>query len=353
MVDKPRISDIARESGVSISTVSLVLNNRPGVSDETRARVLQVAEQMNYPLTSLNGSLNCSPLNTVAMVVKIDMDISPQANPFYSKIIMGIEDVCRRGGLNLLFAAVPVDDDNRPLEIPQLIHNADVDGLLMIGTFIDEGFAAASARRFPPIVLVDGYSSNDDYDTVISDNFNAAYQAVSYLISKGHRHIALAGSSSDSYPSLRDRRNGYLRALKENNISDTYIAHFNINRTHGYDEILSLLKTYPHITAIFGVNDDVGSAAIRAVHDLGKRVPVDVSILSFDDTYIASNSRPMLTTMHVDTLTMGRAAVRLLSLRVENPESARMTLTVHPWLVERESVSTTPSYTALMEVPKS
>jgi LacI family transcriptional regulator len=352
MVDKPRISDIARESGVSISTVSLVLNNRPGVSEETRARVLWVAEQMSYPFSS-NGNSKCSPLNTVAMVVKIDIDISPQANPFYSKIIMGIEDVCRRSGINLLFTAVPVDDDNRPLEIPQLIHKADVDGLLMIGTFIDAEFAATSARRFPPMVLVDGYSENDDYDAVISDNFNAAYQAVTYLISKGHRHIALAGSSSDCYPSLRDRRNGYLRALKEHNIYETYAARFNINQTHGYDEILSMLKTYPHITAIFGVNDDVGSAATRAVNDLGKRVPVDVSILSFDDTYIASNSRPTLTTMHVDTLTMGRAAVRLLSLRVENPESARMTLTVHPWLVERESVSTTSPYNALMEAHQS
>jgi DNA-binding LacI/PurR family transcriptional regulator len=351
MVDRPRISDIARECGVSISTVSLVLNNRPGVSDETRGRVLQVAEQMNYPLSISSSSSSCSPLNTVAMVVKIDVDISPQANPFYSKIIMGIEDVCRRSGINLLFTAVPVDDNNRPLEIPQLIHTVEVDGLLMIGTFIDQEFAVNSARRFPPMVLVDGYSENDDYDAVVSDNFTAAYRAVTYLIRKGHRHIAMAGSSSDLYPSLRDRRNGYLRALKENDISETYAARFNINQTHGYDEILSLLKTYPHITAIFGVNDDVGSAAIRAVNDLGKRVPVDVSILSFDDTYIASNSRPGLTTMHVDTLTMGRAAVRLLSLRVENPESARMTLTVHPWLVERESVGTTTMYTALMEVP--
>jgi DNA-binding LacI/PurR family transcriptional regulator len=89
----------------------------------------------------------------------------------------------------------------------------------------------------------------------------------------------------------------------------------------------------------------VGSAAIRAAQYLGKRVPEDISIIGYDDTYIATNTHPALTTMHVDTVAMGRAAVHLLSFRLDNPESARMTMTVHPWLMERESVCNAPTNT--------
>jgi LacI family transcriptional regulator len=110
-----------------------------------------------------------------------------------------------------------------------------------------------------------------------------------------------------------------LRALKENDLGQVYVANFNINRSKGYDETIALLQEYPHITGLFCVNDDVGSHAIRAAKALGKRVPADISIIGYDDTYIALNTHPALSTMHVDTLAMGRAAVHLLSLRIENP----------------------------------
>jgi LacI family transcriptional regulator len=219
------------------------------------------------------------------------------------------------------------------------LNNENLDGLLMVGTFVDETITAISNRRLPPIVLVDGYSDTDSFDTVVSDNFRAAYQAVVHFIDKGHRHIGLIGSEVNSYPSLKERRNGYLRAMKENNLSQIYIANFNINRSKGYNETLSLLQEFPHITALFCINDDVGSYAIRAANTLGKRVPAEISIIGYDDTYIALNTHPALTTLHVDTVAMGRAAVHLLALRLENPDSARMSLTVHTTLVERESVS--------------
>jgi len=338
MKNKPTISEIARQSGVSVSTVSLILNNKPGVSSETRARVLQIAEELEYPFKPGVGSGIISRVSTIGMIVKTDLDLPPQANPFYSKVIIGIEDVCRRNGINLLFATLPVDENNCPVEAPQLLYNDSLDGLLMVGTFVDETITTISGRRMPPIVLVDGYSNTESFDTVVSDNFRAAYQAVSYLIERGHRYIGLLGSEISSYPSLKERRNGYLRAMKENDIAPVYMADFNINRSKGYDETIGLLQDYPHITALFCVNDDVGSHAIRAAKVLGKRVPIDISIIGYDDSYIALNTHPALTTMHVDTIAMGRAAVHLLALRIENPESARMSLTIHSTLVERESV---------------
>ncbi len=338
-----KISDIARLSGVSITTVSLVLNNKPGLSQETRTRVLEAASQLGY--LARFSQAKTPPLATVGMVVKIDPDITPQANPFYSKVIVGIEDACRRKGINLLFATLPVDENNRPVEVPQFLYNDLVNGLLMVGTFVDETFGFISNhQQKTPIILVDGYSNSESYDTVVSDNFRAAYQAVEYLIQKGHRHIGLAGSEIDSYPSLKERRNGYLRALKENEITEVYIANFNINKTHGYQEISALLKEHPQITALFGVNDDVASDAIKAAQALGKSVPHDLSVIGYDDTYIAQNTHPALTTMHVDSVALGRCAVNLLALRLEHPATARMSLTIHPTLVERESVAPPPSH---------
>ncbi len=338
MKGKVNISEIARQSGVSISTVSLALNNKPGVSQETRARIVEIAAGLDYPVKPAASQGKCNRLNIVGMVVKTDWDITPQANPFYSKVIVGIEDVCRRSGINLLFATMPVDEKNQPVEVPQLLFNDMVDGLLMVGTFVDETITSISGKRSIPVVLVDGYSNTESFDAVISDNFRAAYQAVEYLIQKGHHHIGLVGSEENCYPSLKERRNGYLRALKENKISEVYLANFNINKSHGYQETISLLNEFPQLTALFCVNDDVGNAAMKAAQSLGKRIPEDLSILGYDDTYLAVNSHPALTTMHVDTVTMGRAAVHLLSLRVDNPYSSRMSLIIHPWLVERESV---------------
>jgi LacI family transcriptional regulator len=338
---KVTIIDIAQKSGVSLSTVSLVLNNKPGVSQDTRSRVLAAASDLGYPLLPNSSQGRSTPpnLTTIGMLVKTDPDIPPQANPFYSKVIIGIEDACRRKGINLLFATLPVDENNRPAEVPQLLVNSSVDGLLLVGIFVDESFSSLSGRLTPPVVLVDGYSNTDHYDTVVSDNFHAAYHAVDYLIQKGHRRIGLLGSDPNSYPSLIDRRNGYLRAMKENDLSETFISNFNINKSKGYQEAQNLLAEHSQITALFCLNDDVGSAAIRAAKDLGRRVPEDLSIIGYDDTYIAANTTPALTTVHVDTVAMGRAAVHLLALRLENPDSAPMTLTIHTKLVVRESTS--------------
>lgn len=339
MDTKLTLADVALKSGVSVATVSLVINNKPGVSQDTRTRVLQVAENLGYPLKPAQASVRSIGLTTIGMVVKTEPKLPPEANPFYSKVIIGIEEACRHHGIHLMFSRLPVDEDNRPLEAPVMLSSDTVDGLLMVGTFVDETITSIRNKHTPPIVLVDAYSDTESYDAVVSDNFRAAYQIVEYLLHKGHRHIGLIGGEANAYPSLRDRRNGYLRALKENNIPDTYVAEFNINRTHGYEETRLLLQDHPQITALFGINDEIAVTGLRAAQDLGRSVPHDLSVIGYDDTYLAVKASPPLTTMHVDIVSMGRAAVQMLNFRVENPDAARMTLTIHPTLIERESVA--------------
>ena len=339
MEEKVTISNVAQKSGVSQATVSMVLNNKPGIASETRARVIEAAEALGYPLKQASATWRGNQLSTLGMIVKTDIDLPPHDNPFYSRIMMGIEDTCRKNGIALLFSTLPVDAQNHPVETPALLYNDSVDGLLMVGAFVDETLVSISGRRTPPIVLVDAYSNTESYDTVVSDNFRAAYQAVEYLIKKGHQHIGLVGGEPNAYPSLLDRRNGYVRALKENEITETYIANFNINKSKGYEEVTWLLKEHAQISALFCINDEVAVTAIRAAQDIGRHIPQDLSVVGYDDIYLARNVSPALTTMHVDTLAMGRAAVQLLNIRIDNLDMARMTLTIHPRLIERDSVA--------------
>ncbi len=339
MREKVTITHIALESGVSPATVSLVLRNRPGVSDVTRARVMEVAEKVGYQVKPiLNGSRN-GRLQTIGMVVKTEPNLPARANPFYSHVIIGVEDACRNNGIDLLLSTMPVDDKNRPLGVPQMLTRGNADALLMVGTFVDETITSAVGRKTCPIVLVDAYAKTDMFDAVVSDNFQAAWQAVDYLIRRGHRHIGLVGSEPDSYPSIKQRRGGYLRALREHGISEVYCADFNLMVESGYEATKELLKKHSQITALFAVNDKAALAAMNAVMDTGKRVPEDISVIGYDDVDLAGNAKPPLTTMHVDTVAMGRAAVQLIMNRLEHPESARMTLTIHPTFVERESVA--------------
>ena len=338
MRDKVTITDIAQGSGVSPATVSLVLRNKPGVSEGTRTRVIGVAENLGYQTKpSLLNSRN-SRLQTVGMIVKTESQLPARANPFYSHVIIGVEDACRYLGIDLMLSTMPVDDNNRPVGVPQMLARGAADALLMVGTFVDETILSISGRRLPPIVLVDAYSTSESYDAVVSDNFQAAWQAVEYLIQKGHRNIGLIGGEADGFPSIKQRRGGYLRALRENNITHSYMAEFNIMNESGYEATRHLLKKHPQITALFGVNDRVAIAAMSAAQDLGRRIPEDISIIGYDDVDFAANAKPPLTTMHVDTVAMGRAAVQLLLSRIDHPEGARMTLTIHPSLIERETV---------------
>ncbi|MFZ6027942.1 MAG: LacI family DNA-binding transcriptional regulator [Chloroflexota bacterium] len=340
MDKKVTLNDIAEKSGVSAATVSLVLNKRPGVAQETRARVFEVAESLGYSAKTALSLGRSGRLATVGMIVKkAERDQRPQENPFYARMVMSIEDACRRSGINLLFASIPVDRNNRMMEVPSLLANDDLDGLLVVGAFVDEAVEEVAAQHRSKIVLVDGYSNTGRFDAVVSDNFRAAYQAIEYLIGKGHRHIAMAGGEADAYPSLSDRRNGYLRALKAHGISTSYFADFPIACDHGQSETGQLLAENPQITAVFGINDEIAIAAMRAAQSLGRRIPQDLAVIGYDDIYLAAHVSPPLTTMHVDTVAMGRAAVQLLTLRIENPDMARVTLTVHSTLVERETVS--------------
>lgn len=335
------MAEIAEQSGVSLSTVSLVLRDKPGVGSDTRQRVLEVARDLGY-LPRNQISPYTPTLTNVGLILKADQDSVPQANKFYSHVVAGIEMACRRQRVNLLYATMTVDEDSYPLELPRILVEEDTtNGLLLVGAFLDETLIRVVTRRSAPIVLVDAYATSDRYDAVVSDNFGGAYQAVTYLIQHGHRHIALVGSHPEAYPSIQERRNGYMRALKDNGISERYLAECHvIDIEEMVESTTHLLRSSPRITAIVGANDEAALAAMEVAQDLGRRVPEDLSVVGFDNIDLAGCVSPTLTTMHVDKVGMGRLAVQLLVNRIEHPESSPVRATIRPRLIERDSVRT-------------
>ena len=332
------LSDIAEQSDVSLTTVSLVLRNKfgSGIPAETRQRVLDTARDLGYRGKSPTEARQT--LNQIGILLRAREDDLPLANPFYSTILAGIEAACRQNRFNLLSATLPVNDDNYPLEIPRLLDGEHVDGLLLVGTFVDRTLDHLLGEKSVPVVLVDAYSDSTAYDAVVTENYSGAYQAVSYLIEHGHRHIGIVGSLPRAYPSIYERRRAYAEALQEHDIATTYFADCHLRREEAFVATTHMLQQDPQITALFGVNDDMAIAAMRAAQTLGKQVPQDISVIGFDDIDLAHLTIPALTTMQVDKLSLGRTAVQTLINRVQTPESPRATVALRTRLIERQSV---------------
>jgi len=338
---KVTIEDVARQSNASSATVSLVLRQKPGISPETRQRVLDAARALGYqPRTPLAVSAVPATRN-IGLIVRararaMDKDRSV-VNSFYSWVVTGLDAAARQQRLNLLYATVPVDADNHPFELPHHLLEQSLDGLLLVGSLNDETVAEMVGGRTVPVVLVDAPARPARFDVIASGNEAGVYRGVSYLIDKGHRDIAFVGARLDANPNFGQRRDGYLRALREHGLTP-YIANDDRVTDDVASATIALLKRTPQLTAIFGSNDAFAIEALRAAQSQGYRIPDDISVVGFDDIELSQQTMPALTTMAVDKVSMGRLAIQALVYRLAWPEAANTLTILQPRLIERQSV---------------
>jgi LacI family transcriptional regulator len=341
---KVTIDEIARESSASRTTVSLVLRDKPGIGAETRQRVWAAAQALGYQRrapTAIAPGQNVLNIGLIQRSRRRAAEVRlPGVNAFYSWVLSGIEAAARPQRMNLLYATLEVDDDNRPLDLPDHLLAQRLDGILLIGSFAEETIAQVAGSGASAIVLVDGPAGSKCYDTIVSDNEAGAYTVVGHLIEHGHRRIAYVSPEPHADPNFNQRRDGYLRALRDHGL-DAYAAPMTAdNATLAATE---LLRRHPEVTALFACNDGFAIRAIRAAQELGRRVPEDLSVVGFDDIELAAQFAPGLTTMAVDKVTMGRLAVQTLSFRLAWPEAAKMLIVLRPELIVRESVASISS----------
>lgn len=338
---KVTIEDVARESNASAATVSLVLRQKPGISSETRQRVLDAARSLGYRPRTPQPHGNGTATRNIGLIVRArlwpaDKDYSV-VNAFYSWVVTGLDAIARQERLNLLYATVPVGPTNQPLDLPRHLLEQPLDGLLLVGAFNDETVATIVGGRTIPVVLVDAPARPGPYDVVTSDNEGGAYRGTSYLIERGHRDIAFVGARLATNPNFVQRLAGYRRAVREYGLTEHIVTEQRL-----LDDVsgatLMLLEHAPQITAIFGSNDAFAVEALRAVQARGYRVPEDLSILGFDDIALGEQTMPRLTTLAVDKVSMGRLAMLTLTHRLASPDAATILTTLQPRLLERQSV---------------
>jgi LacI family transcriptional regulator len=261
-----------------------------------------------------------------------------QVNPFYSYVLAGVERECQRHNISLMYANVEVDEHNRALSLPAMLLDQRVDGVIIFGAFLEETILDISRRAGQNIILVDAYTSGQNtFDSVLIDNYTGAITAVEYLISQGHRHIGLVGSGPNAYPSIAERREGYLTALRRHGLTP-YIEDGALDRVDAIQATMRLMSRAPQITAIFGCNDNVAIGAMSALTHVGRRVPHDVSVIGFDDIDLAQETTPTLTSIHVDKVLMGAMALRMLRDRAESPDRSVVKTTITTQLMVRDSV---------------
>lgn len=336
-----KLNDIARSSGVSLSTVSLALNNKPGVSEATRIMVLNIANSLGYKPRQVKPFNGRHHLRSIGLIIRAEPDDAEKgkSNVFYSHVIAGIENACREKHITLMLTSVLVDKyNNFPVEIPHLLEDNHADGYLMVGIHLNQLLDSALQESNPPIVLVDAYPNAHPYDSVLTANKEGSYNSVKYLLDRGHRKIGYIGGWDGAYPSFEERRAGYRACLADHSITDCYFANTTTRREDVLRATHELLSTHRDLTALVGVNDDTAINAINALLDLGLRVPDHISVIGFDDILAAETMNPPLTTMMIDKTNTGYLAVELLTFRKQKPDANPVMISIRPRLIERSSV---------------
>lgn len=302
------IKTVAQHAGVSASTVSRVIAGKTYVKEETRQRVLKAIQELNYIPNALAKGLKMGHTNTIALMVP---SIQNQMFPIIAR---GVEDTARKRGFTVILCNT---DENMEIEKEYIIKlkNRWIDGFIVCSMLPNsEHIRQLKADKFP-VVLTSRYYG-DSIDAVVIDNYRAAYNAVGYLIKRGHKRIAIALGRREL--SLYQKRlDGYVDALKANKIpiDERLIMHETNGTNSFYHLTQNLLNSGIIPDAIFATSDPKAIVVIRAIKDWGLQIPDDISVMGFDNIEMSALIDPPLSTVSQPLYDMGvLAAQKLIDL---------------------------------------
>lgn len=326
------IKEIAKLANVAPSTVSKALNNRTDISAETRTRIVQIAQEKNYAPSAPVRHLKSPASENIGIIFSREQNPLSD-NPFYSRILEGIEAELAINGYNLVLNLI---QSGTAFEFPKIVRKRQVDGVILIGNFDDS--LAAKIKTLPlPTVFVDPQQPVKDYSHVLIDNEHGAFNATQYLIRKGHRRIGFISGDLERL-SFKQRFEGYKKALHFHNIPIDNDLIQTGGLENGYMHVKRLLMLQNRPTAIFAGNDINAIHGYKAIQDHNLKIPNDISMVGFDDIYVAKYSSPSLTTIRVYTQELGSMGVRTLFQLIHQEMNAPITAVIPTRLVERDSV---------------
>jgi LacI family transcriptional regulator len=331
MVKKITIADVAQEAGVSMMTVSRVINHKDGVSQETAQRIWEIIDQLGYRPSGLARGLASSKTQTLGLVVP---DIG---NPFFSDIARGLENRAYASGYSV-FLCNTNEDPQREQAVLKSLDEKRVDGLVLCSSRLTDADLAHNLARFPAVVLINRDLPDQLGRAVTVDDQAAAQEAVDHLVRSGHQAIGfLAGPQASA--SGAKRLLGYQAALQSGGIAakPAWVQRCLPNAKVAQITAAQLLSDNPEITALFCYNDLMAVGALKAAASLSRTVPDDLAIVGFDDIPLAELVTPALTTCRVPRDQMGQLALDMLLCQMEDRAEECQDTLIQPELIIRQS----------------
>ncbi|WP_442603857.1 catabolite control protein A [Paenibacillus sp. KN14-4R] len=328
------IYDVAREAGVSMATVSRVVNNNPNVKPQTRKKVYEAIERLGYRPNAVARGLASKKTTTVGVVIP---DIS---NSIFAEVARGIEDIANMYHYNIILSNADKKKDKEIRVINTLLEK-QVDGLLFMGGVVTEDHLAAFQTATIPIVLCGTVDDERKIPSVNIDHEQAAYDATQLLIDNGHRKIAMISGSLQDPANGYSRYQGFKRALENANIPlpEEYVRVGNYRYDSGIEAMNYFINLEDRPTAVFTATDEMAIGAIHAIQDHGLHVPNDISVMSIDNINMASMVRPLLTTVAQPMYDIGAVSMRLLTKLMNKEQIDHPQVVLPHSIMKRNSVA--------------
>jgi len=325
------IRDVAKLAGVAPITASRVISNTGYASEAVRQRVRQAAEQLGYVPNVLARSLRSKQTHTFALVLT---DIT---NPFWTTVARGVEDTASQASFNVILCNTDESEDKQARYLETLIQK-QVDGVLLVPARGDGRSLDFIRQQKVPLVVLDRRLPGASVDVVRCDSEGGAYQLVRLLIRQGHRRIvSLSGPPGVS--SADDRVAGYRRALREagQRVDEHWVIRGEFTLDSGYTMARQAATLQPTPTALFAANNFIAIGALKALADLGWKVPADISVVTFDDLPITMVVEPFLTVAAQPAYEMGQRATQCLLECLKAAPAAPHEIVLPVTIIERKS----------------
>jgi LacI family transcriptional regulator len=327
------LEELAKHAGVSRSTVSRVINNQPNVNPETRAKVLEIAQNLNYQPNIVARGLAAGRTRVLGLVIPTGVSALFTA-PYFPLLIQGISSACNANDHSVMLWVAEPEYERRT--IGQILQGGLIDGVIIASALLDDPVVKAVFKGNLPFIMVGRDPTNANISYVDVDNVNSSGEMVGYLIRLGYRRVATISGPKNMIAGS-DRLQGYLAALHEKGVprDPNLIAQGDFSEAGGYAAMQRLLPFEPD--AVFAASDIMAVGALRALHEAGKSVPQDIALAGYDDMPFAARTDPPLTTVRQPIQRAGAVAAETLIELIARPDDAPRRIVLPTELVIRES----------------
>jgi LacI family transcriptional regulator len=329
------IKDVAKEAGVSIATISYVVNKKGRVSEDTEEKVNRAIKKLNYvPDISARSLVNKSSKLVGVVIPQTEEDKQLMLNnPFYSEFLSGVEYSLRKNNYQLIISGTDMDKGYLDMALER-----NIDGIIVVGMYPDEFYEDLKKANIP-IVLVDSYCKDHYFHSVQINDRYGAYIATKYLIENGHENIGIVTGKIKAEGVVEERYLGYKDALAEFNIPiiEKNVFEGNVDFHYGI-QIAKQIAKNKKLTAVFASADILALGVIKGLKSFGVDVPGDVSVIGFDDIYISEIFDPGLTTVKQDIYKKGQKAVEIVMKSISERSKAKQEIVLPVEIAIRETV---------------